>query len=56
MVNLLLTGRAAANVFNGDIEYNKNGRKMVREESLFYLLKWLRAQRLLTLRVFSSGV
>jgi len=28
MINLLLTGRAAANVFNGDIEYNKNGRKL----------------------------
>lgn len=28
MVNLLLTGRAAPNVFNGDIEYNKHGRKL----------------------------
>jgi len=29
MINLLLTGRAVPNVFNGDIEYHKNGRKMV---------------------------
>lgn len=28
MVNLMLTGRAAANVFNGDIEFNKRGRKL----------------------------
>ena len=30
MINLMLTGRAAANVFNGDIEFNKRGRKLVR--------------------------
>ena len=30
MINLMLTGRAAANVFNGDIEVNKRGRKLVR--------------------------
>ena len=29
MINLLLTGRAVPNVFNGDIEYHKNGRKLV---------------------------
>lgn len=28
MINLMLTGRAAANVFNGDIEFNKRGRKL----------------------------
>lgn len=28
MINLLLTGRAVPNVFNGDIEYHKNGRKL----------------------------
>ncbi|XP_078381817.1 inactive ubiquitin carboxyl-terminal hydrolase MINDY-4B-like [Oculina patagonica] len=28
MINLMLTGRAAANVFNGDIECNKSGRKL----------------------------
>ena len=34
MINLLLTGRAAPNVFNGDIEYNKNGRKLVSDKSV----------------------
>ena len=29
MINLMLTGRAAANVFNGDIECSKTGRKLV---------------------------
>lgn len=28
----MLTGRAAANVFNGDIECNKSGRKLVNDE------------------------
>ncbi|XP_027058367.1 probable ubiquitin carboxyl-terminal hydrolase MINDY-4 isoform X3 [Pocillopora damicornis] len=28
MISLMLTGRAAANVFNGDIEFNKRGRKL----------------------------
>lgn len=28
IINLMLTGRAAANVFNGDIECNKSGRKL----------------------------
>lgn len=32
MINLMLTGRAAANVFNGDIECNKSGRKLVNDE------------------------
>ena len=32
MINLMLTGRAVANVFNGDIECNKSGRKLVNNE------------------------
>lgn len=32
MINLMLTGRAAANVFNGDIECNKSGRKLVNKK------------------------
>ena len=35
MINLMLTGRAAANVFNGDIEFNKRGRKLVRGKKLY---------------------
>lgn len=35
MINLMLTGRAAANVFNGDIEFNKRGRKLVRGRELY---------------------
>ena len=31
MINLMLTGRAAANVFNGDIECSKSGRKLVND-------------------------
>ena len=40
MINLMLTGRAAANVFNGDIECNKSGRKLVNDElhSLLYFV------------------
>ena len=38
MINLLLTGRAAPNVFNGDIEYNKHGRKLVSEKHISSLL------------------
>lgn len=40
MINLMLTGRAAANVFNGDIECNKSGRKLVNDElhSVFFFL------------------
>ncbi len=39
MINLMLTGRAAANVFNGDIECNKSGRKLVNYElnSVFFV-------------------
>ena len=36
----MLTGRAAANVFNGDIECNKSGRKLVNDE-LHYLLHFV---------------
>lgn len=41
MINLMLTGRAAANVFNGDIECNKSGRKLVNWElhsAFFFVL------------------
>ena len=38
MINLLLTGRAVPNVFNGDIEYHKNGRKMVGYFFIYLLL------------------
>ena len=35
MINLMLTGRAATNVFNGDIDCNKSGRKLVNDELYF---------------------
>ena len=40
MINLMLTGRAVANVFNGDIECNKSGRKLVNDElhSVFFFV------------------
>ena len=40
MINLMLTGRATANVFNGDIECNKSGRKLVNDElhSVFFFV------------------
>lgn len=40
MINLMLTGRAASNVFNGDIECNKSGRKLVNDElhSVFFFV------------------
>ena len=41
MINLMLTGRAAANVFNGDIECNKSGRKLVNDKlhSVFHFVE-----------------
>ena len=40
MINLMITGRAAANVFNGDIECNKSGRKLVNDKlhSVFHFV------------------
>ena len=38
MINLLLTGRAVPNVFNGDIEYHKNGRKLVGFFSIYFVI------------------
>lgn len=40
MINLMLTGRAAANVFNGDIECTKSERKLVNDElhSVFFFV------------------
>ena len=38
MINLLLTGRAVPNVFNGDIEYHKNGRKMVGYFLIYFVI------------------
>lgn len=40
MINLMLTGRATANVFNGDIECTKSGRKLVNDElhSVFFFV------------------
>ena len=38
MINLLLTGRAVPNVFNGDIEYHKNGRKMVGYFFIYFVI------------------
>ena len=40
MINLMLTGRAAANVFNGDIECTKTGRKLVNDKlhSVFHFV------------------
>ena len=41
MINLMITGRAAANVFNGDIECNKSGRKLVNDKlhSVFHFVE-----------------
>ena len=44
MINLLLTGRAVPNVFNGDIEYHKNGRKLVGFFSFILLLASLKSR------------
>ena len=38
MINLLLTGRAVPNVFNGDIEYHKNGRKLVGYFFIYFVI------------------